>query len=173
MIIARKRVLEFLQVSLLTSSAILFTACGSGTGPVENASNDTGSNSPPAETPTSPAPEPAPAPTPEPTPAPEPAPTAALPTACGQGSGNTISVSWDPPGFYSDDTPLNANDIASYKLHYGTESRSYAIVINTNDPAITDCTLSGLPSDTYYFAVTVILNDGRESEYSGEILRSI
>jgi hypothetical protein len=65
----------------------------------------------------------------------------------------------------------NANtepDLAGYRVHYGTSSRSYQY--STDVKNSTSCNISGLNSGTtYYFAVTAYDTHQNESRYSDEV----
>jgi hypothetical protein len=65
----------------------------------------------------------------------------------------------------------NANsepDVTGYKLHYGTQSRSYSNVINVGKTI--SYTVTGLlEGTTYYFALTAYNVSGLESAYSSEV----
>jgi hypothetical protein len=93
-------------------------------------------------------------------------------TSCGVGNGNNADLVWAPPGTKTDGSPATLTDISSYVVYYGEASRSYAVAIRISDPATTSCTIAGLSTGTYYFAVTVIDRNGNESAYSDEKIRS-
>ena len=58
---------------------------------------------------------------------------------------------------------------AFYRVHYGSESRSYTGTIDTGN--LTTCTVAALlPNQTYYFAVTASDILGNASEYSEELV---
>src|SRR5690348_15136384 len=64
----------------------------------------------------------------------------------------------------------NANtesDLAGYRVHYGTASAPYSLVISVTHPT---ATISGLTNGyTYTFAVTAYNTAGAESPFSGSI----
>jgi fibronectin type 3 domain-containing protein len=64
--------------------------------------------------------------------------------------------------------PNSESDLAGYRLHIGTESRTYDRQIDVgNDTTYTVDELQ--PGQTYYFAVTAHNTAGAESDYSNEV----
>lgn len=96
----------------------------------------------------------------------------------GQNAATTISVavndslilSWQTPTENVDGTALT--DLAGFKLYYGTSSGSYSDSLNIAGPSTTSYTLT-LPSGEYYFAMTALDDDGNESGYSNEVVRTV
>jgi hypothetical protein len=70
-----------------------------------------------------------------------------------------IQLDWD-------DSP--SQDLASYKLKYGTNSRSYSLV-SQYPKTVGIVTISNLPSGKWYFAVTAVASNGVESDFSNEV----
>ncbi len=71
----------------------------------------------------------------------------------------TVTVGWGA------NTEAN---LAGYKVHWGTASRSYSTNAFVPAPA-TQLAISNLTGGTYYFAVTALNTAGLESAYSDEI----
>lgn len=98
-------------------------------------------------------------------------------TACGGGESDAVggigvaTVAWMPPTTNEDDTYLD--NLAGYKIYYGTVSRSYSNSITINNPGITSYVVDNLTSETYYFAVTAFNNFGIESTMSNEVSKVI
>ena len=70
----------------------------------------------------------------------------------------SVSFAWNPSA---------GTNIAGYKIHYGTSSRSYTNSVAVGN--VTNATISGLVGGfTYYFAATAIDLFGLESNYSSE-----
>lgn len=97
-------------------------------------------------------------------------------TACGGGgepqgtaSANSAILAWDPPTTNEDGTPLE--DLAGYKVYYGTSSGNYAEVVDVGDVAA--YTVSNLSPGSYYFTVTAYNALGNESGYSNEVTKTI
>ena len=84
-------------------------------------------------------------------------------------SAETASLSWDPPTTNTDGTPLT--DLSGYKVYYGTSSGNYSSAIDAGN--VTSYVVSGLSSNTYYFAVTAYDTSGNESSYSNEASKTI
>jgi hypothetical protein len=77
----------------------------------------------------------------------------------------SIQLAWDPPVKNADGTTLQ--DLAGFKLHWGTASRQYSQTVNVG--TATTHTVGQLPAGTYYFAATAHDTLGNESAYSTEI----
>ena len=116
---------------------------------------------PPAPTPT-----PTPTPTPPAPPAPPPAPPAPAP---GQGS---LTLNWNAPTTNADGTPIN--DLAGFRVFYGTASGSYANSVAISDARATSHTLRSLPAGAYYVVVRAYDASNNESAASveaGKVIR--
>ena len=72
----------------------------------------------------------------------------------------SITLAWDP-------SP--SENIAGYKIYYGTESRNYSYPpVDVGN--VTQCTIRGLDRNKiYYFADTAYTDDGTESPFSPEV----
>jgi hypothetical protein len=75
----------------------------------------------------------------------------------------SITLAWGP----SPDV-----NVSGYRIYYGTESRNYTH--HTDDVGnVTQYTINGLYKNAiYYFAVTSLTDDGRESDFSTEVATS-
>lgn len=80
-------------------------------------------------------------------------------------------LSWEIPTTKADETPLT--DLSGYKIHYGTTSGAYSVVIDVNVPSATEYTITDLAPATYYFAVTAYDSSLQESNYSNEVSKTI
>lgn len=75
----------------------------------------------------------------------------------------TVTLAWDPN---------SEPDLEGYRLHIGTSSRSYNIVIPVGKT--TEYTVTELPPGSkFFFAVTAVNSSGLESTYSEEVSHSI
>jgi hypothetical protein len=96
--------------------------------------------------------------------------------ACGSGGGNAVGASgtassdvgvvklaWDAPR--NSDGTL-ASNISGYYVHYGNSSGDYDKKIKIG--LDTTCSIRGLTSGTYYFAVSSYDSSGNESTFSNE-----
>jgi hypothetical protein len=81
-----------------------------------------------------------------------------------------LSISWVQPSKNVDGSPLT--DLASYRIYYGAESRSYSQSIDVADAVATSHAFTALSGD-YFVTMTALDLDGNESAYSNEILRSV
>ena len=98
-------------------------------------------------------------------------------TACGGGGSNTsdgigvATLTWTPPTTNVDGSTLN--DLAGYKIYYGTSSRSYSNPIIVANPGIASYVVENLASGTYYFGVAAFDYSGNESAISNEASKVI
>jgi hypothetical protein len=70
-----------------------------------------------------------------------------------------VRLNWDPN---------QQTDLAGYKIHYGTKSRTYSNTIDVGNR--TSYSVTGLaPGGTYFFAATAYNAKGGESSYSNEV----
>jgi hypothetical protein len=82
-------------------------------------------------------------------------------------SGNSVTLSWQPPTENSDGSTIS--DLKGYKVHYGSTSRAYAKTIEVSNPGLTTYVVDNLPTGNYFFAVTAYNASGYESSLSGEV----
>ena len=83
----------------------------------------------------------------------------------GTGGSNSLMLSWTAPTTNEDGSTLD--DLAGYKLYYGTQPGQYSRVITVGD--FTTSEIGGLGSGTYYLTVTAYDIYGNESTFSNEI----
>ena len=88
-------------------------------------------------------------------------------------SPNSAKLSWVAPSAREDNSVLVLSDIAGFRVYYGVSSGDYSNMVDINDHTATQAVLAGLPSGTYYIAVTVVDVDGRESLYSAEVVITV
>ena len=82
----------------------------------------------------------------------------------------SATLSWTAPTKNEDGTPLT--DLASFKVYYGTSSRSYTVEIPV-DLGTTTLVVDNLTPDTYYFAATAINSSDIESRFSSEAIKIV
>jgi hypothetical protein len=87
----------------------------------------------------------------------------------GGGGPESLMLSWAPPTTNEDGSPLE--DLAGYKLYYGTQSRNYSQMVTVG--SYTTAEIDGLYPGTYYLAVTAYDIYGNESDFSREINHTI
>jgi hypothetical protein len=88
-----------------------------------------------------------------------------------QASLGSATLSWVAPTQRDDGSPLT--NLAGYRVRYGTSPGSYPNQLQIPNPGITSCVIENLPAGTYYFVATAYDSDGRESEYSGVVTKTI
>lgn len=87
----------------------------------------------------------------------------------GSALSNSASLSWDQPSFNTDETP--ANDLAGFKVYYGTSSGNYTNTVDIGNA--TSVVINDLDSGTtYFFAVTAYDSAGNESTFSAEVSKT-
>jgi len=79
-------------------------------------------------------------------------------------------ITWTAPTQREDSTPLPTNEIETYKVYYGTTSGFYKKQIDLSDIINESAELPGFFPGTYYFVVTTVDIEGRESKYSQEFM---
>ena len=84
-----------------------------------------------------------------------------------------VSLSWVAPAEREDNTAILLSEIASYKIYYSSTQGQYTNNIVINDSTATGHTFTNFSSGTYYFVITTIDTDGRESKYSPEVVKVI
>lgn len=92
----------------------------------------------------------------------------------GSGSGsnsNVAKLSWETPTTNADGTTLD--DLAGFKIYFGTSSGNYTEMIEIRDPKKTDYTLENLALGTYYFVAIAYDTEGNESDFSNEVSKTI
>lgn len=80
---------------------------------------------------------------------------------------NGISVSWVPPTQNADGSTLT--DLSGYRIHYGTQTKSYSSAVTVNNAGLTRYELESLPKGKVYIAMTAVNASGAESDFSSEV----
>ena len=93
----------------------------------------------------------------------------------GQGNetGINLRLSWAAPTERVGETQLLSSEIDTYRVYYGNNSGYYQHQIDSSNVTYDGVDITNLQSGTYYFVVTTIDTDGRESLYSEEIIIQI
>ena len=65
------------------------------------------------------------------------------------------------------------SEIAGYRVYYGTSQGDYTHQMDIEDGITMQVTLADLTAGMYYFVLTGVEMDGRESGYSAEVTISI
>ncbi len=77
-----------------------------------------------------------------------------------------MTVHWLPPATNEDGSPLN--DLAGYRIYYGTSSGNYSKKIEITGTTTLTYTLNNLPANTYFATVTALDKLGNESQKAPE-----
>ena len=93
-----------------------------------------------------------------------------LPNSPSETGLGTATLVWDPPTTNEDGTLLN--DLAGYRVYYGTAPGAYGPAIDVVGIATT-YTMSGMGLGTYYFAVKAYDIWGNESDFSNIVSKVI
>jgi hypothetical protein len=80
----------------------------------------------------------------------------------------SATLSWVAPTVNDDGTALT--DLAAYTIYIGQEPGNYTDAVTIDNPGLTTYVVDNLVPNTYYFAVTAINADGRESRFSNEAI---
>lgn len=81
----------------------------------------------------------------------------------------SATLSWDAPTTNVDGTPV---DLQGYRIYYRPANGGYAVPVDVGNVTQYVVNVSGVPSGTYYFAVTAYDSQGNESDYSSEAGKS-
>ena len=84
-----------------------------------------------------------------------------------------IKLSWVAPAEREDNSSISLSEIAGYQVFYGKAPGQYTSNITINDGTAVGYTFTDLPTGTYYFAVTTLDTEGRESQFSSEVVIAI
>ena len=87
----------------------------------------------------------------------------------------TALLSWIPPTHNTDGSLLEVNELAGYKIYYGTSSGNYcnSITILISDSALLTYLVEDLANSGWYFVMTAFNSSGIESDYSVEVSKTI
>ena len=80
-----------------------------------------------------------------------------------------INLSWVAPAEREDNSSMSLSEVAGYQVFYGMAQGQYSSSIVINDGTAVGYTFTDLPAGTYYFVVTTIDTEGRESQFSPEV----
>jgi len=82
-----------------------------------------------------------------------------------------INLSWVAPAEREDNAPISLSEIAGFKVYFGTAQGQYSNNIVINDGSAVGHTLTSMPAgDTYYVVITTLDTEGRESQFSPEVV---
>lgn len=83
----------------------------------------------------------------------------------------SVKLSWLTPKTNTDGSKLD--DLAGYKIYYGTSKDYLQRVIEIKDPSVTEYTIEDLPPYTYYFVITAYNIAGAESSRSNIVTKTV
>jgi len=84
-----------------------------------------------------------------------------------------INLSWVAPSEREDNTSIALSEIAGYKIYYGTTQGQYSNSVDINDGSAESYTFKSFPSGIYFFVITTLDTEGRESQYSPEVKKVV
>lgn len=82
-------------------------------------------------------------------------------------------LSWAAPAEREDNSSILLSEIAGYQVFYGTAQGQYNNSVTINDATATSYTLTNLPTGTYYLVMTTLDTEGRESQFSHEVVIAV
>jgi len=85
----------------------------------------------------------------------------------------TASLSWNAPLYRADGQPLSPGEIQGYRIYYGTATGNYDNTLDVTDGSVRSFVVSNLPLGIYYFVLTTLDLNGRESTYSNEAVKTV
>jgi hypothetical protein len=88
-----------------------------------------------------------------------------------QASLGSATLSWSAPTQREDGSALT--NLAGYRIRYGNTLGSYPNQLQIPNPGVTTCVVENLPAGTYYFVATAYDSEGRESEFSAVVSKTI
>lgn len=83
----------------------------------------------------------------------------------------SATLNWSPPTQNTDGSPLN--DLAGYKVYWGTQQGNYANSVTIANPGIATYVVSQLTPARWYFAVTAYSSSGVESGHSNVASKTV
>ncbi len=84
-----------------------------------------------------------------------------------------IILSWVAPSARENNAPITLSDIAAYKIYFSASQGQYSSSVMINNGNATSYTFTDFSAGDYYFVLTTIDSNGRESKYSSEIKKTI
>jgi hypothetical protein len=77
-----------------------------------------------------------------------------------------VTLSWNPPSLDADGSALQ--DLAGYKIFYGTQPGDYSNSVTVSNAGITRYMIENLSPGTYYFAIAALDDNSNQSSLSNE-----
>ena len=86
---------------------------------------------------------------------------------------SSATLKWVAPITRADGASISLANIDGYRVYYGTTEGNYTHRIDVTDSTVEGVVVRDLPAGTNYFVVTTYDTDGRESAYSGVVIKTI
>jgi len=86
---------------------------------------------------------------------------------------DSYTLSWIAPDAREDESSISMPEISGYRIYYGTAPDEYTNQLDVDDGFTVQRKLNDLPSGTYYFVVTAIDMEGRESVFSDMVTKTL
>ena len=84
-----------------------------------------------------------------------------------------MDLSWAAPVTRADGTPLSLADIYGYRIYFGTSAGNYTESVEIADGTALSTTVTNIPVGTYHVVMSTYDIDGRESDYSSSVIKTI
>jgi hypothetical protein len=85
----------------------------------------------------------------------------------------SMDLSWTAPVARADGTPLSLADINGYRIYYGESEGDYTESVEITDGTAQSATVTDIPAGSYHVVMTTYDIDGRESDYSPPVVKSV
>lgn len=79
----------------------------------------------------------------------------------------SISLTWKVPSEREDGSYLDEKEITGYRIYIGTSSDNLTLLKSITGSSVVSYTVTDLPADNYFFAISTLTSDGVESAKSG------
>lgn len=78
----------------------------------------------------------------------------------------SLTLDWTAPSERADGSSLDMAEIESYRIYYGEASGDYQTTVDVADGSSQTYTMTMPAAGNYFFVLTAVDTDGRESVYS-------
>ncbi len=89
------------------------------------------------------------------------------------GGSESVVVSWSAPTQRVGGQTLSMAELSGYRIYYGPEDSKTAFVVQVDDPYRFESTVEDLSAGTYFFSITAVDREGRESAPSNELSATV
>ncbi|MGB5718963.1 MAG: putative Ig domain-containing protein [Gammaproteobacteria bacterium] len=84
-----------------------------------------------------------------------------------------LDLNWTAPVARADGTALSLADIDGYRIYYGESEGQYTESVEITDGTAQSATVTGVPVGSYHIVMTTYDIEGRESDHSSSVIKSI